>query len=289
MKLGIILPSRNRPAGLKRMVASLLDNAAKPDRVTIYAGLDADDPTLPETEGIANVERVIRAPETTVAKMIDNLSLQAEQACDATLRMDDDFICETRGWDDNAECMTGLGLWRLDDPTHGAHFMSFACMSSEMAGWLRQAQGFVHAPWFPFWFTDTWLNEIGDMAGMKGPLDIRVTQPEGRGVTHGLRDIKFWAQFFDGFRLSRAMVAKALICDGYPDGVLKLSALLKLQDRMRECALNMEKLKTPEFIEAFEKKAEGATGTASERYLKAKAEAEAMIRDAHAKQQEQAA
>lgn len=289
MKLGIILPSRNRPAGLKRMVASLLDNAAKPDRVTIYAGLDADDPTLPETESVANVERVIRAPETTVAKMIDNLSFQAEQTCDATLRMDDDFICETRGWDDNAECMTGLGLWRLDDPTHPGGFMSFVCMSSEMAGWLRQAQGFVHAPWFPFWFTDTWLNEIGDMACMKGPLDIRVTQPDGRGVTHGLRDIKFWTQFFDGFRLSRAMVAKALICDGYPDGVLKLSALTNLQTRMKLCEMATEKLKTPEFIEAFEKKAEGATGTASERYLKAKAEAEAMIRAAHAKQQEQAA
>lgn len=280
MRIGIILPSRNRPAGLKRMVQSLLDTAAKPDRVTIFAGLDDDDPTLPQTEGIANVERVIRPAELTVAKMIDNLSLQAEAQVDAVIRMDDDFICETRGWDDNAECMKGLGLWRLDDPTHPGGFMSFVCMSSEMAGWLRQAQGFVHAPWFPFWFTDTWLNEIGDMACMKGPLDIRVTQPDGRGVTHGLRDIKFWTQFFDGFRLSRAMVAKALICDGYPDGVLKLSALTTLQTRMKLCEMGTEKLKTPAFIEAFEKKAEGATGTASERYLKAKAEAEAMIRAA---------
>lgn len=280
MKLGIVLPSRGRPDGLKRMVASLLDNAAKPDRVTIFAGLDADDPTLPQTEGIAGVERVIRAPEPTVAKMIDNLARQAEEACDATIRMDDDFICETRGWDDNAECMTGLGLWLPDDPTHPGHFMSFAAMSSEMARWLRERQGFVHAPWFPFWFTDTWLNEIADMASAKGVIDMSISQPDGRGKTHGLRDVLFWTRFFDGFRLFRKRMAAMLIHEIYPDGILKRTALMKLDERMRIAELNTERLILPEHIAHFEAKAEGETGTASARYLNAKAAAERMIAEA---------
>jgi len=265
------------------MVEALLDLAAKPDRVCIFAGLDADDPTLPQTEGIANVERVIREPETTVAKMIDNLALYAEGQCDATLRMDDDFICETRGWDDNAEVMKGLGLYRLNDPTHSEGFMSFVCMSSEMGAWLRQKQGFVHAPWFPFWFTDTWLNEIGDMACMKATLDISISQPEGRGQTHGLRDIAFWTEFFNGFRVSRGRVAAALIMDGYPDGILKQSALEALDTRAAVCAINAKHTLKPEVIAHFEPKAEQAKGTASARYLKAKAEAEAIIAEAQAK------
>lgn len=264
------------------MVASLLDNAAKPDRVTIFAGLDDDDPTLPQTEGIANVERVIRTPETTVAKMIDNLAFQAEQECDATIRMDDDFICETRSWDDNAACMTGLGLWLPDDPTHPGHFMSFAAMSSQMAGWLRERQGFVHAPWFPFWFTDTWLNEIADMASAKGVLDMSISQPDGRGKTHGLRDLLFWTRVFDGFRVFRKRVAAMLIHELYPDGILKRTALMKLDERMRIAELNTDRMKTSEFLEAFEAKAEGETGTASARYLKAKAEVEKMIAEARA-------
>lgn len=262
------------------MVASLLDNAAKPDRVTIYAGLDEDDPSLPETENITNCERVIRSPETTVAKMIDNLSKIAESQSDATLRMDDDFICETQGWDDNCECMTGLGFWRPDDPTHPRGFLSFACMSTEMAAWLRRVQGFVHPPWFPFWFTDTWLSEIGDMSGLKAPLEMRISQPEGRGQTHGLREIRFWASFFAGYRLTRAQISAALIHDGYPQGCLRESALYRLPAMAHLCESAMEKVHTPAFIAEYEARAESFTGTANERYAKAKAEAEAIIAEA---------
>lgn len=282
MKLGIVLPSRNRPAGLKRMVASLLDNAAKPDRVRIFAGLDDDDPSLPETEGIDNCERVIRPASTTVAQMIDNLALMAEGETDATLRMDDDFICETRGWDDNCECMTGLGFWLPDDPTHPGHFMSFAGMSSQMAGWLRARQGFVHAPWFPFWFTDTWLNEIGDMASAKAVLDMKIAQPEGRGMTHGLRDLPFWTEFFEGFRSYRAHIAMHLIEDLYPDGILKRTALMKVQERFQIAALLMQKIKEPEFIAFYEKKAETFAGTSSLRYRIAKTQAENVMAGAQA-------
>jgi hypothetical protein len=242
--------------------------------VTIFAGLDDDDPSLAETEVVSNCERVIRPAETTVARMIDTLALQAEQETDATLRMDDDFICETRGWDDRAECVTGLGLWRLDDPTHGADFMSFACMSREMASWLRQRQGFVHAPWFPFWFTDTWLDEIGDMAGMKGQIGVRVTQPEGRGATHGLRDIRFWAEFFEARRPQRMAIAESLIEDGYADGIHKASARLKLSERASICEIKRRNLRQPEFIASFEVKAETFAGTSSARYDRARAEAE---------------
>lgn len=287
MRIGIVLPSRGRPEGLKRMVASLLDTATKPDRVTIFAGLDDDDPTLPQTEGIAGVERVIRSPEITVAKTIDNLALEAERRCDATIRMDDDFICETRGWDDNAECMTGLGLWLPDDPTHPGHFMSFAAMSSQMAGWIRKRQGFVHAPWFPFWFTDTWLNEIADMSSAKGVLDMTISQPDGRGKTHGLRDIKFWTQMFEGFRVFRKRMAAMLIHDLYPDGILKRTALMKLAERERICEMMIEKMYTPEFLAAWESRSETFSGTSDVRYRKAKADAEAMI--AEAVEQERAA
>jgi hypothetical protein len=279
MKLGIVLPSRNRPAGLKRMVASLLDNAAKPDRVRIFVGLDDDDSTLEQAKALnlKGCELVIGPAETTCAAMIDKLALQAEQWADATIRMDDDFVLETRGWDDNAECMTGLGFWRPDDPTHARGFMSFAAMSTEMARWLRATQGFVHAPWFPFWFTDTWNSEIGDMAAMKAPLDVRMTQPEGRGVTHGMRDLRFWAEFFDGFRTMRAKVAAKLIRDAYPAGNLRESALYRLPELAQLCENAAARLSSDEFVAQFEAKAETFAGTSDVRYRKAKADAEALI------------
>ena len=280
MKLGIVLPSRNRPQGLKRMVSSLLDNAAKPDRVRIFVGLDDDDPSLNQTEDMPNCDRVIRPPQNTVARMIDDLSYKAEQFCDATLRMDDDFICETRGWDDNCECMTGLGFWLPDDPTHPGHFMSFSGMSTQMAGWLRERQGFVHAPWFPFWFTDTWLNGLGDMASAKAVLDMKISQPEGRGMTHGLRDLPFWTEFFEGFRQYRAHIAMHLIEDLYPDGILKRTALMKVQERFQIAALLMQRIKAPEFIAKTASRAEAFEGTSAFRYRMAKTQAENVIAEA---------
>src|SRR5690606_5015610 len=97
--------------------------------------------------------------------------------------------------------------------------------------------GFVHAPFFPFWFTDTWNDEIGDMAGMKAELPIKVSPPEGRGKTHGLRDIAFWAGLFNSFRPHRAEVAHCLIDAAYPDGILKAAAKCKLQERENICTL----------------------------------------------------
>lgn len=283
MKIGIVLPSRNRPMGLRRMVESILDLAAKPDRVKIFAGLDDDDPTLGEIGELPNTEKVVRPPEITCARMIDNLAFRAEREVDATLRMDDDFICETSGWDDNCECMTGLGFWRIHDATHARGFMSFAGMSVDMAKWLRKHQSFVHAPWFPFWFTDTWLNEIGDMSGMKAPVMVSMVQPEGRGVTHGLRDIRFWAELFEGFRPARVMVAADLIRDAYPQGIIRESALFKLPERAQECANNVAHLRGDEFVAMWGSKAETFSGTSDARYRQAKAEAETIRQSALAR------
>lgn len=278
-KIAIVLPSRNRPEGLKRMAQSVMDLASKPDRVRVFVGLDDDDPSLDQTRAmdLPGCELVIAPAETTVAAMIDKLSWRAESWADALIRMDDDFVLETRGWDDNAECMEGLGYWRPDDPTHSRTFMSFVALSSEMAGWLRQRQGFVHPHWFPFWFTDTWNSEIGDMAGLKAPLEVRMTQPEGRGKTNGLRDIKFWAELFEGFRMHRINMAQWLIEDSYPEGVLKQSALFRLPDAAALAAHQVAHLRDEAFIAKWEQRAEAFAGTSDARYRKAKAAAEMDI------------
>ena len=116
----------------------------------------------------------------------------------------------------------------------------------------------MHAPWFPFWFTDTWLNEIGDMAGMKAPLGISVAQPDGRGLTHGLGDIGKWARLFDFQRKTRKAVAFNLIVDTYPAGVLRYTALATINERETICEAKVAHLRTPEFIARWEKRAEPA-------------------------------
>lgn len=276
MRLGIVLPSRGRPDGAKRMIESLMDNAMRPDLVTVYLGVDTGDPTLRAYEALS-AKVIARDPETTVARMIDNLSLAAEGETEAVIRMDDDFICVTERWDCACETMTGLGLWRVGDPTHARGHISFPAMSSEMAAWLRAEQGFVHAPWFPFWFTDTWLTELGAMSGMTAPLAFDVEQPGGRGATHGLRDLRFWADFFEMGRPMRSKVAEKLILASYPKGCLREAALYALPMRALHCAANVEHLRDPAFIAKFEARADEETGTAPARYLRARRDVEEIL------------
>jgi hypothetical protein len=274
MKIGIVLPTRNRPERARRAVASLMERAAKPDRVTVFLGVDADE----EASIRAFPDAVVYPREITMAINLDKLSEHAEARSDIVMRMDDDLVMTTGNWDEAVEGCVGdqFGIWHPDDPKQaGPDFCSLAVMSSRQAAWLRAEQGFVHAYFFPFWFADTWLDEVGDMAGMKACLPVLVDPPEGKGNTHGLREIAFWAEFFDRFRGQRKEVARRLIEAAYPQGILKAAALSKLKERESVCAIKTRHLKSPQFISQFEARAEAETDDA--RYAEARRKAEGMM------------
>jgi hypothetical protein len=131
------------------------------------------------------------------------------------------------------------------------------------------------SPYFPFWFIDTWWEEIGIFLGAKIEIDLDATLPDGKGDTHGLNDISFWASVFDATRAMRVRdaikLAKLITNEGDPRFQSFIGAL---PWRQVACAQNVAHLRTPQFIQAWQVRSDAAP---SKRYAEVKLEAETLM------------
>ena len=70
MKISIVLPSRGRPALWWRMVNSALTTARWPEHVSIWTGLDRDDPTVAEYRQFASQMGQRAAPKSGAVSFV---------------------------------------------------------------------------------------------------------------------------------------------------------------------------------------------------------------------------
>ena len=116
-------------------------------------------------------------------------------------------------------------------------------------------------------------DEIGELMGAKIEVDLDALQVDGKGETHGLIDLKFWADFFDATRPMRIKDATTLAREAYSRPQAQ-SVIADLPYRASVCARRRAHLTTPEFLAYWEQRADHPP---SARYREAKAEAEAML------------
>lgn len=276
IRVSLIIPTRGRAERCAKMIEAARDMAHAPDEVEFVLGIDSDDDASVEAFATdKGVQAIVYPRGKTVAQTIDRLWGHATG--EVMGRMDDDLVFDTEHWDEAyrdivGASISGLGLFYPQDVQVGEGFTSLPAMTRKMADTVRELQGFVTAPYFPFWFTDTWWDEIGDLTGFKAPLAVKTAMPYGRGETTGMRDLAFWAGVFERTRIKRLGVAAELINRMYRGG-LRETNLAKLSERAHLCAMKVRHLRDPAFIETWE--ARGGEGP-SERYAEAKREAEAL-------------
>lgn len=281
MKLSVILPTRGRPDGAQRAIESILDTASRPDHVEILLGTDADDMASdPQAiaAGCAQVSWRMAPREKTLGHLFN--ALVARTSGEAVLVAYDDCVYATPGWDEETRAAVlvapqGLGVIFAHDHQCGRHHTSMPVLTRKMVDFALAHQGFVYPPWFPFWFHDTWWDEISDLSGYKHPLDWEITCPDGKGETHNLRDIPFWLDLFEGFRPRRLEFAEKLSAAMFGKSLpgLHETNRLKLHERSQVCAMKLRKLRDPAFVRRWSKR---AVGEPSERYAQARSEAESL-------------
>jgi len=98
--------------------------------------------------------------------------------------------------------------------------------------WLAEA--------FPFWFTDTWLDEIALMLGRKAPVRVE-WKPQGqRGKTTRMRDLAFWAWVFEAARPERIEDARKLAALAGIGELRGITPNLSLTDPLTAAVLELE-------------------------------------------------
>lgn len=212
MNITLVLPSRNRPAGLLGVITALDALATGNNKITYAVVLDNDDyVTLEQWDhwkksGMLpdGVREFIGARNKTVNARVND----AVRACPGDLysQIVDDCFPLTQHWDSifaAARELPALCWQERNDPDNA----TFLIISEK---W-RQQTGRFYPEYFPFWFADTWLAEVYKLA-FGAPIAViqQLCMGGKRGTTQGMRDVEFWFKFFAYTRSERIAEAQML-------------------------------------------------------------------------------
>lgn len=261
MNIHVVLPTRGNPIRLMAVLTCFDNLASGNHEITYNVVCDMDDSL---TIGILG--QMALNIQTWIGE--GNLSQRMNQAArdgEIVTGAADDTFPLAQHWDEilcvGAQQLPVFSWHEVNDPNNQT-------MLVFTDKWL-QTIGRMLPEYFPFWFGDTWVSEVYEMAFLK-PLPIVANLPWGgkRGKTKGMRDLAYWFDFFAATRIERIAEARA-ICFAYdkpfemPEGML-----VDMKKRDAE-----QLAKVPEFNEWF-----GADiGQPSELYIEMKEKADQWL------------
>lgn len=258
--LSVILPTYRRPALLRRCLASLAVGGAVPFGVEVLVGFQDDDETaIPDEVNAIPGMRALMIPEqVTLAEKVNAIAREARG--DFLMSWADDMVIGDRLWPQTV--VTALA----NTPHPGALNYALYPPNPDMTilpivprGWMA-VTGWLAAPWFPYWFTDTWWDEIATMVCGRCPVDIGVSQPHGN-LTSGQPDLLLWVHLFTRLRPLRIAQAQ------------RIAGLWSIPwQRVAECEQRVAHLYERRFLDAW-----GTDAPRGGRYAEAKAAAEAIL------------
>jgi hypothetical protein len=237
----LIMATRGRPEMLAEVFASLKANTAQKKKVSLWIYVDEDDTvTRKAVDGGALKDAGIRihwhfGPQTAGLCETQHALWQASgRTAEIYFITVDDARFATAGWDDvvretSAGFSDGIFLACPHDPatTDTCTYPIFGWR------WLETLQQ-IFPGHFPYWYDDRWVHQIGDMAGRYARLPIVMFPIRGKGRTRRMRDLPFWARFFQLTLDERKDSAKKLIDAMNLDPENKNAALKNLDQRATE-------------------------------------------------------
>lgn len=273
--LSVCLPSRGRAEKCIAAVRSMMQGYDLPAGIEIIVGLDTDDDSRDTvTAALMGTPRVVFSvapPEVTLGRKFNRLAAGARGQW--IMWMVDDYTIPQPLWASALrDALTDGGtIYYLRDEMH-PNFTTFPVVSRE----TLDAVGFLFAPWFPFWFGDTWWDELGILTGHKQEVPVTVVPQSGRGKTQGLRDLGFWAEFFEATRGWRIEQAGKLLATRFGSRASPgfVAAAEDMERRDAVCASRVQHLRHPAFVAEMGQQSDGRT---SPNYMQARKEAEELF------------
>lgn len=205
MKITIGIPSRNRPAGLLSVLASMDGISSGQNQITYAVILDDDDyATLEQFEHWEKSGMVPDGVQKLVGDRGRGIHARFNEAmrlfpADIYSQACDDAWPLAFKWDAllaAAIKIPAFSWQECNDPQNA----TYPVLSHR---WL-EAVGRFYPEHFPFWFADTWIAEVYSLAFAK-PIGVVNQLPMAgrRGQTQGMRDLAFWFEFFAATRTER--------------------------------------------------------------------------------------
>jgi hypothetical protein len=200
LKVGVAIITRNHPGPLTAVVMGLWRLRSTLHEIHFIFGLDADDKETVKTRAlmkeITPAPRITRGPRAPCRGTTENRALwvACELDCDVVTLLTDRTVVITPGWDDmlarGAVEQPKRPLW-WSCPTDNV------CAIPIMPRALMDAMDWRWSPeLFPFWFDDTWNQQIDLLIHGLPSLKVKANFSGQRGKTTRGRDFGFWIEFF---------------------------------------------------------------------------------------------
>ena len=208
MLIHVNLCTYRRPLGLVGVVMSLQRMRSLQHEVRFRIGIDDDDEdSLAACSSLAQecAIDVVAGPRPIARGEIENRLLKGSTDADIVTMLTDRTFCITPGWDDAlargaAEQPKRL-LWWTSPDDNGC------TMPIIPRAWREACDGVWSPEIFPFWFDDTWNQQIDLMIYGMPSLKIVTNYSGQRAKTNRARDFGFWITLFNELLPLRAQTA----------------------------------------------------------------------------------
>jgi hypothetical protein len=212
-RVALCMASRGNPRHLFETLHANLRHCALPETKAVV-GLDQDDPTLVAAQTLIEAlasERIVVsiAPRADTIGAIYNRCATAVDA-DLYINGADDLRFVTPGWDkllaEAANFPDEIGVVGFGEMPVPSWLPACEAVTRR----LIDKMGYFLQDYTPYWWMDTWLFEIATMIGRTRYVPIQIDFV-GEMRTRGMRELLYWARFFDETRRSRRAVAEAIL------------------------------------------------------------------------------
>jgi len=213
MSVSYCIAARGHPDWLQRS-AALTWALSRRDDTRIVIALDDDDgATIAAAEVLKRhagdkVVLSIAPREDTLGAKYNRAA--AAHAADLYVIGCDDTAVVTEGWDELLDA-----AWRRQaDGIAAVYFGDLYNVfqaGQALSHALVEEIGYFVPPHFPTWWHDRWINEIATLIDRveRAPVELKALGPIG--ATRGLRDVTWWATFYDVTRVLRREAAERIV------------------------------------------------------------------------------
>jgi hypothetical protein len=243
----LIMATRGRPESLAQVFAALKASTAQKQKASLWLYVDDDDAvTRKAIDSGALNDAGVRihwhiGPQTpSLCETQHTLWRNSGRTAEIYMGLADDLHFDTPGWDDiireaAARHPNGIFLAGAHDP------MTADTCTYPIFGWrwLETLQH-IFPGHFPYWYDDRWVHQIGKMADCYEELPIVMRAIGGKGKTRRMRDLPFWARFFQLMLDERKASARKLIDAMNLDPDKKDAALKNLEQRAAEFEMQQD-------------------------------------------------
>ena len=244
----LIMATRGRPQMLAEVFAALKKHTAQPEKVSLWLYVDEDDSITRKaidedrlSDAGVNLQWYFGGQTSGLGEMQSILWKVSGRAAEIFMVLGDDICFDTPGWDNilrevAAKFPDGIFLASPHDP------MTADTCTYPIFGWCwLETLGQLFCGHFPFWYDDRWVHQIGLMANRYIELPIVLHSIGGKGKTRRMRDVPFWARFFQLTLDERKDSAKKLINAMNLTPEEKSAALKNLEQRAGELERQQDK------------------------------------------------